>query len=200
MVMVFSTYKSYKLAQGPIRAFVRNWHKELIKVSWEKPEIGWTKLNFDGSCKCKTGKASIGGVVRDHNAEFLLGYAEAIGRTNSTVAEFVALQRGLELVLENGYKDLWLEGDCKTLVEIVAQRRHVKCDEVQKRVSCINLILPEFRNCFVTHVYREGNRLADKLAQIGHQLKRPQIWHVTPREVLRVLNEDASGKVFYRRI
>ena len=198
MLTIFRGYKTHNIAQIQIRALTGNCHKEPIRVSWEKPEIGWTKLNFDGSCKCKTGKASIGGVVRDHNAEFLLGYAEAIGKTNSTVAEFVALQRGLELVLENGYTNLWLEGDCKTLVEIVAHKRHVKCDEVQKHVSCINLIIPEFRNCFMTHVYREGNRLADRLAQIGHQLKRPQIWHVPPREVLRILNQDANGKVFYR--
>ncbi|KAL7605108.1 hypothetical protein Lser_V15G16579 [Lactuca serriola] len=198
MLSIFRIYKSHKLAPIPVQVFIRNCHKEPLRISWEKPDIGWTKLNYDGSCKCKTGKASIGGVLRDHNAEFLLGYAESIGKTNSTVAEFVALQRGLELVLEKGYTDLWLEGDCKTLVEIIAQKRRVKCFEVQKHVSGINLILPEFRNCLVTHVYREGNRLADKFAQIGHRLRRPQIWDFPPSEVMRIVNEDANGKVFHR--
>ncbi|KAK9051752.1 hypothetical protein SSX86_028380 [Deinandra increscens subsp. villosa] len=182
------------------RVLLRNLHKQPIKVSWKKPEIGWKKLNFDGSCKCKTGNASIGGVVRDHNAEFLLGYAESIGKTNSTIAEFAALRRGLELVLENGYSnsDIWVEGDYMTLVEIISLKKDVKCVEVQKHVSCINLMLPEFRNCLVTHVYRQGNRVADKFAQIGHRLKQPQIWHVPPGEVVGVMNEDANGKVVFR--
>ncbi|KAK6932466.1 Ribonuclease H domain [Dillenia turbinata] len=58
--------------------------------------MGWRKLNFDGSSKARLGKASIGGVFRDHNAEFLLGYAESIGRTSSTVAELIALREGNE--------------------------------------------------------------------------------------------------------
>lgn len=198
MSTIFSIYRSFKLAQSPFRVFLRNQHKEPIKVSWKKPDIGWTKLNFDGSCKWETGRASIGGVVRDHNADFLLGYAEPIGKTSSTIAEFAALQRGLELVLESGYTDLWLEGDYTTLVDIIAHKRDVKCVELQKHVSSINLILPEFRNCFVTHVYRQGNRLADKFAQIGHELKQPQVWHAPPSEVMKIVNEDATGKVILR--
>lgn len=198
MSTIFRIFRN-KLEQSPFRVFIRKLHKNpAIEVSWKKPEIGWTKLNFDGSCKWETGNASIGGVVRDHNAEFLLGYAEPIGKTNSSVAEFVALERGLELVLENDYTDVWLEGDYQTLVEIISQKRDVKCVEIQKRVSSISLLLPEFRNCFVTHVYRQGNRVADKFAQIGHHLERLRVWHVPPSEIMRIVNEDADGKVILR--
>ncbi|KAJ6706954.1 hypothetical protein OIU85_027321 [Salix viminalis] len=146
-------------------------HQELargpIPVSWKRPRIGWTKLNFDGSCKGKAGEASIGGLFRNHEAEFLLGYAESIGRATSTAAELAALRRGLELVLENGWSNVWLEGDSKSLVDIIVKRRRVRCKEAQKQVSRINLIMPELENCVVTHVFREGNRAADKLASIG---------------------------------
>lgn len=83
-------------------------------MTWEKPKIGWTKLNFDGSSEGKAGKASIGGLFRNHKADLLLGYAEPIGRANSMIAELAALRRGLELVLENGWSNVWLgsEGRC----------------------------------------------------------------------------------------
>lgn len=201
MMLIFS--KSFGCAtqlHKPFRLLVRNWHKEPIPVAWEKPEKGWTKLNFDGSCKCKTGRASIGGVLRNHEAEFLLGYAESIGGTNSTIAEVVALQRGLELVLEYGWRDVWIEGDSKSLVEIIAQKRKVNCAEVQKHVGHINEIIPELNNCVVTHIYREGNRAADKFAQMGYHLKKPQIWHHNPpKEVMRIVQEDAQGKTYLRR-
>ncbi|KAI3409303.1 uncharacterized protein J3R85_019543 [Psidium guajava] len=108
-----------------LSVFNRSSHKKSIPVSWEKPELGWTKLNFDGSLRGRTGKASIGGVFRDHRAEFLLGYSEPIGRTTSTIAELAALRRGLDLVLQNGWSNVWLEGDAKTLVEIISQKRRV---------------------------------------------------------------------------
>ncbi|GFY91786.1 hypothetical protein Acr_08g0001820 [Actinidia rufa] len=161
--------------------------------------MGWTKLNFDGSCK-ETGQGSIGGVLRNHNAEFLFGYAESIGKTTSNIAELAALRRGIELVLENGWNDVWLEGDSKALVEIIAQRRLVKCAVAQGHIRHINLMIPELNNCIVTHIYREGNRAADKFAQMGHKLKKPQIWRGNPPlEVLSIMHEDAEGKVFLRR-
>ncbi|KAK6917444.1 Ribonuclease H domain [Dillenia turbinata] len=179
---------------------LKHCHNETIQVAWERPKMGWTKLNFDGSSKGRLGKASIGGVFRDHNAEFLLGYAESIGRKSSTVAELIALRRGLELVLENGWRDIWFEGDAKTLVEIIVQRRRAKCIEVQRQVSQINLMLPEVKNCIVTHIHREGNRAADKFAQMGHRLKTPRIWrHVCPDEVLPIVLDDAEGKIILRK-
>lgn len=181
---------------------IRLLHKEPIPVEWKKPRIGWTKLNFDGSCKGKNGKASIGGLIRNDKAEFLLGYAESIGLSNSTMAELIALRRGLELVLEYGWNDkLWLEGDAKTLVEIILKRRKVRCMEVQKHISHINsiLILPEMNNVFVSHIYREGNRAADKFAQMGHLLEEPTIWRsVPPHEVLSIMDDDAQGKIVLR--
>ncbi|KAL3519623.1 hypothetical protein ACH5RR_017772 [Cinchona calisaya] len=201
MMLVFSkSFGCVRALKKPVGLLVRNWHKEPIQVAWEKPDIGWTKLNFDGSCKCKTGRASIGGVLRNHDAEFLLGYSEFIGQTNSTIAELVALQRGLELVLENGWRYVWVEGDSKSLVEIIAQKKQVRCAEVQKHVGHINSMIPALKNCILTHVYREGNRAADKFAQMGYHLKKPQIWHHNPpKEVLRIVQEDAQGKTFLRR-
>lgn len=190
-----------RVIQKPFQQLLRNWHKEsLIPVAWEKPKIGWTKLNFDGSCKCKTGKSSIGGIFRNHEAEFVLGYAESIGKTNSTIAELAALSRGLELILENGWNDVWLEGDSKSLVDVIVTKRVVRCKEVQKQISHINLLIPEIKSCIITHIFREGNRAADKFAQMGHHLKKPQIWRdVPPNQVLRIVNEDAEGKTFFRR-
>ncbi|KAI4296599.1 hypothetical protein L6164_036546 [Bauhinia variegata] len=202
MLVLTKTFRFQKLVQLPVcEQLIRYFHREPIPVAWKKPENGWTKLNFDGSCKGRNGKSSIGGVVRNDKAEFLLGYAESIGCANSTIAEITALRRGLELVLENGWNnDVWLEGDAKTLVEILVKRRTIRCLEVQRHVSHINSILPELNNYIVSHVYREGNRAADKFAQMGHQLDKPTIWRDNPpHEVLNIVHEDAQGKIVLRR-
>lgn len=175
-------------------------HKKPIPVTWSRPELGWTKLNFDGSSNVSTGEASIGGVFRNHKAEFLLGYAEPIGKTTSTVAELVALRRGLELVLENDWNRVWLEGDEKSLVEIIVRKRRAKCEEVREQVSLINSIISELESCIISHVFREGNRAADKFARMGHLSNKARVWrYVPPDQILPIVLEDAKGKIVLRR-
>uniref|UniRef100_A0A0A0LUF5 RNase H type-1 domain-containing protein n=1 Tax=Cucumis sativus TaxID=3659 RepID=A0A0A0LUF5_CUCSA len=173
-----------------------------IPVAWTRPEFGWTKLNFDGSSKGEIGPgvASIGGVLRDHKAQFLLGYAESIGRAYSSMAELKALTKGLELVLENGWKDVWVEGDAKGLVEILAENREVKCMEARSYLRHIKSLLLDFDNCKVSHIYREGNKVADRFASIGHRCKKLEIWReLPPLETLDMMRHDAEGKITFRR-
>ncbi|CAL9226281.1 unnamed protein product [Arabidopsis halleri] len=177
---------------------IRNYHKQPVKVVWKKPEIGWIKLNFDGS-RGREGQASIGGIFRNHKAEFLLGYSESIGEATSTMAEFAALKRGLELVLENGWMDLWLEGDAKIIMDIISKRGKLRCEKTNKHVNYINVVMPGLSNCVLSHVYREGNRVADKLAKLGHQFQDPKVWRVQPPEiVLPIMHDDAKGKIVLR--
>ena len=182
----------------------RQLHKQPkpIPVAWRRPEIGWTKLNFDGSSKGDKapGLASIGGVLRDHKAQFLLGYAEAIGRANSAMAELTALTKGLELVLENGWKDVWVEGDDKGLMEILADNKEVKCVETRSYFRYIKSLILDLDNCKVSHIYREGNKVADRFASIGHRYKKLEIWReLPPLETLDMMRHDAEGKITFRR-
>ena len=43
--------------------------KTLMPVAWKKPPTGWTNLNTNGSALGCPGKASGGGLIRDHNVE-----------------------------------------------------------------------------------------------------------------------------------
>ncbi|CAH8392793.1 unnamed protein product [Eruca vesicaria subsp. sativa] len=112
--------------------------------------FGWTKLNFEGSRR--QGHANIGGIYRNHKAEF------------------AALKRGLKLVLENGWTDLWLEEDAKSLVNTIAK----------KIVDYVNIVIPGLSNRVLSHVYREGSRAADKLSKLGHHFQDPEVWWPRP--------------------
>lgn len=132
----------------------------------------------------------------------MLGYAQPIAIKSSTMAEIAALRRGLELILENGWKNnVWLEGDAKTLVDIIVNRKPVRSSEVMEHVDYINMIIKhELNNWVMTHVYREGNRAADMFAQLGHCLDEPGIWRdAPPQKVLSIVHEDALGKIIVRK-
>ena len=66
--------------------------------------------------------------------------------------------------------------------------------------TCQSHKLDQLNNCIMTHIYREGNRAANKLAQIGHQQEKPQIWqHIHPNGFLRIVDEDVKGKIILCR-
>ena len=136
-------------SQNPIRFLLRNYHnKETIPMSWEKIEFrrifkGERRKSKHRRCHAESQDWVLNGICwinwksQQHHC-----------RTNR-------IGRGLELVLENGWSHVWLEGDAKTLVEIIVKRKQVKCAEVQKHVSHINSIInQELNSCIVSHIYR----------------------------------------------
>ncbi|KAM3706071.1 hypothetical protein ACJW31_03G125300 [Castanea mollissima] len=40
-------------------------HMAIRQVRWEKPSLGWVKLNTDGSFDASLGSAGEGGLIRD---------------------------------------------------------------------------------------------------------------------------------------
>ncbi|WVZ78889.1 hypothetical protein U9M48_026534 [Paspalum notatum var. saurae] len=162
---------------------------------WRKPEAGRLKLNFDGSSKHASRRASIGGVYRDHEGGFVLGYAERIGRATSSVAELAALRRGLELAVANGWRSVWVEGDAKTVVDVVRSRARVRAEEDSRLCADIAALLPLLDDLCVSHVRRQGNRVAHGFAKLGHGAASPRVWRdAPPDEVLRYLQRDAEGE------
>ena len=57
------------------------------EVRWNKPPIGWHKLNTDGSLVGANGLAGCGGVIRDSNGCWINGFAMSINTTSSIAAE-----------------------------------------------------------------------------------------------------------------
>ena len=57
--------------------------------------MGWVKLNTDESAIGSTGRVGGGGgVIRNHEGQWLRGYARPLGYSNSCIAELWALRDG----------------------------------------------------------------------------------------------------------
>ena len=90
--------------------------KQNLAVDWEKPLVGWAKLNSDGSALGNPWRTSGGGVIRDHNGKWLKGYTRSLGCTNSCMAELWALRDGLLLARDMGLNSLIIELDALSVV------------------------------------------------------------------------------------
>ena len=56
-------------------------------ICWERPPLGWKKLNTDGSRLGGADSAGCGGIVRDDQGEWVAGFSKHVGSTNSFTVE-----------------------------------------------------------------------------------------------------------------
>ncbi|XP_047051860.1 uncharacterized protein LOC124657333 [Lolium rigidum] len=167
--------------------------------TWTTPKKGRLKVNFDGSSMSKS--SSIGGVVRDHRGNFILGYAQRIDKATSSVAELLALKRGLELAVKNRWRNISIEGDFKTAVDAIASRARIRAKKDLGQWRKIAGLLPRLGKTTVSHVVRKGNKVAHGFAKLGYEeaAMRQRVWRdVPPEEVLQYLERDAQRKYSLR--
>lgn len=77
-----------------------------IKVCWKPQNPSNLKLNVDGSAKENLGRGRIGGVLKDMQGEWVLGFHKRILWTTNLNARMLALWRGLPLGSKYGFQRL----------------------------------------------------------------------------------------------
>ena len=92
--------------------------KNLSHVGWKPPPSGFYKLNTDGSTQGNPGRASAGGLLRDHNGTWIGNFSRDIG-FNPMAAELWGLRDGLILARNlNIIKNL-IEIDALNVLNVV---------------------------------------------------------------------------------
>lgn len=129
------------------------------------PRIGWFKVNIDGAALGSPGTAAGGGIFRNHLGDFIGGFVVSLGITFAFRAELLATMYAIELSYRYGWRSLWLESDSEMVVKAFANHSIVPWDLRNRWLNCIS-ILSSMR-FYVTHIFREGNICADRLAKHG---------------------------------
>lgn len=114
--------------------------RKVGRVQWRPPDPGWIKLNVDGAFRSSSLSAGGGGVVRDSHG--------------ISLAKLHCLR-------------LWIESDADIVVRWLAS------DQLGAAEVCVEmeLIRRELEGVTwrISHIFREGNKAADFLAEIGLQ-------------------------------
>ncbi|OEL34016.1 L-lactate dehydrogenase [Dichanthelium oligosanthes] len=171
----------------------------VVCVRWTPPPPGWYKLNFDGSvCRDESGRASIGGVIRDCTGRLVAAFAERTDHAPIGVVEALALIRGLHLAAEQCcfiYR-LLVEGDDLMLVQLLrGESRHTRRRISHDMEGKILELLGRFPGgCVVQHIYREGNQVADTLCREAYL--SPGVWinrSILPFHIYEKVEDDRHG-------
>ncbi|KAE8662503.1 hypothetical protein F3Y22_tig00113337pilonHSYRG00175 [Hibiscus syriacus] len=85
--------------------------RNLTPNQWQKQPAGWFCLNIDGSVSPVSNFGSVGGVVRDHVGNWIIGFHKAVGITAPLQAELWAILQGLEVAWSHGFELLLIQSD-----------------------------------------------------------------------------------------
>jgi ribonuclease HI len=155
-------------------------------------------LNVDGSLLGATDSAGYGGLLRNNNGEFILGFYGAAATPSILFAELMAVLKGLQLCWENGYRRIVCCSDSLHTVNLIRDGVSVHHRFANEVFSILQLIDKDW-NVVVEHTLREGNTYEDVLAKMGAQSDVPLVsFHTPPMELASPLLADAQGVAFVR--
>jgi probable phosphoglycerate mutase len=146
----------------------------------ERPEDGASRgaarrgfvIRTDGAARGNPGPASLGAALfdlarpdaRDDRAVPDASISEYLGVQTNNVAEYTGVVRALELARELGAREVDLLLDSKLIVEQLAGRWRVKNAKLIPLWTASRHTLAGFDRWSATHVPREQNTVADRLA------------------------------------
>ena len=136
------------------------------KIRWEKPPIGWKKLNTDGSVIGCIERARCGRVVRDEYGNWVVGFTRHVGATNSFPVELWGLRDGLVLCSSLNIPCLTIEIDAKVIVDVFQNSAYINHIISPILDDCRHL-MTRFQQVQLKHCYRQANQCADLMARLG---------------------------------
>ncbi|KAL0309420.1 UNVERIFIED_CONTAM: putative ribonuclease H protein [Sesamum radiatum] len=92
-----------------------------IKVTWNKPERGWIKINTDGASKGNPGLAGAGGIARDEKGMAIFAYYEFIGEATNMYAVVYGIFQALQLCQTENISRIWIEVDAVNLIRLIKE-------------------------------------------------------------------------------
>ncbi|XP_049414633.1 uncharacterized protein LOC125877356 [Solanum stenotomum] len=131
-------------------------------VYWVHPPLGRYKCNTDGTSKGNTGPSSTAFCIRNGDGNFIFAEASIIEACYAIVAEVKAFKAGLKYCIENDLLPIIMETNSLIIKKVLDGIWDVPW-AISVDIQCIKLWM-EQAEVEVVHTFREGNRLADYLA------------------------------------
>ncbi|MCI08973.1 ribonuclease H protein, partial [Trifolium medium] len=156
--------REYLIADKSIKVDVVR-TREVTHIGWKPPPSDWIKLNTDGSCS-NDGKIGCGGILRGSEGEWLGGFAKFIGKGNAYIAKLWGVLEVLLLARRLNFKAVELHVDSLVVIKTISEDgrgSRIRSVLVKKIRQLIQLDW----EVVVHHAYRESNKCADALANIG---------------------------------
>ena len=124
-------------------------------------------LHTDGASRGNPGQAGLGVVISAQDGQLLAEISEYLGSTTNNIAEYQALVRGLEEAIKLGVTEVEVFTDSELLARQINGQYKVRNQGLIPLYKKAKSLLNQFAAGKVTHIRREYNKEADKLANLA---------------------------------
>ncbi|CAN1754315.1 Putative ribonuclease H protein At1g65750 [Linum perenne] len=143
-------------------------HRVETRICWEAgPAPGFT-LNTDGSVLQPSGLAAAGGALRNWEGRIVDAFTINLGKCSITRAELTGAVMGMERAWDVGVRELTVQLDSLCAIKLLSDP-----GGTDHQHACIverfRALMSRAWQVRILHIFREGNFLADHLANRGHE-------------------------------
>ncbi len=139
------------------------------------------KIYTDGACFGNPGKTGIGYLIYNENA-LLKKESIYLGIQTNNFAEYMALIFSLTEALSMGTKECRAFSDSKLLCEQINGNFKVKNKNIYPLFILAKNIISKFDKFSITHISREKNKKADRLAKEAIEMLESSFLKIENRE------------------
>jgi len=145
---------------------------EIIRGATGADQSPWSSavLSVDGAARGNPGKAGAG-IVLEAADGAILRFGEFLGEATNNVAEYRALIIGMQKAAELGVCKLKVRSDSELVVKQLNGQYKVKSPHLQDLYFSAIKELSSFETVSFTHVPREQNKEADRMANLAVDAK-----------------------------
>ena len=118
----------------------------------------------DGAARGNPGPAGLGVIVEDETGNTVAELSEFLGKVTNNVAEYRALERGLEKALNLGASSVLIKTDSELLTKQIEGFYRVRNKTLIPLHQKCKELLTEFTEHAIVHIPRALNKRADVLA------------------------------------
>ncbi|GLT93612.1 hypothetical protein SLE2022_113960 [Rubroshorea leprosula] len=134
--------------------------------SWTPPPPNWIKINTDGSVMGNPGPAGCGGILRDSQGQWIMGFIRNIGDTTVLAAELWAIRDGLSIAVNLQLQKVIIESDCQIAIKLLTDGVNNFHPHSNLIMDC-KVLLSNIHQARIQHSPRQCNMAADALAKKG---------------------------------
>lgn len=162
-------------------------------VRWDFPEAGRLKCTTDGSSKGNPGQSSNGFCIRNHRGDLVYAQAGQIGTTTNIEAEARAIHEAIKYCQSQNIQNVSIETDSLVVKNIIKEAWKIPW-QIAENIEETKEIMRRL-NMIIQHIYREGNVLADYLANItfeDQEVRHFNRFQNFPTMGKRIINTDKA--------
>ena len=131
--------------------------------------------------------------MKNDMGEVIFAQADYYGEITNSIAEARALLQGIELCEAMGFNKIDIEVDSLMLVQAIKKMTRVPW-VIAYEMRMLRTLLQRFEYS-IKHVYRECNKVADLVANIGVKEKKHLIFgkESLPKKLIGIVRIDRAG-------